>query len=147
MQPRAAAASTRTASGLEALEHSKLPLWNATQRLGDSLSDTPNFFRAFGGTLGHARVEVRNHPVRRHRVVAHKRSPLDQGDPVFAEHSVGAAVVDERRHIQALGVNPSEMSGIRSRLRELGLEPYDCLSPALMDAIATHVAKSKAKAA
>ena len=41
------------------------------------------------------------------------------------------------------GVNPSEMGGIRSRLKELGLEPYDCLSPALMDAIATHVAKSK----
>src|ERR1700742_4003980 len=38
------------------------------------------------------------------------------------------------------GVDPSEMSGIRSRLKELGLEPYDCLSPALMDAIATHVA-------
>jgi S-(hydroxymethyl)glutathione synthase len=45
------------------------------------------------------------------------------------------------------GVNPSEMPGIRSRLKELGLEPYDCLSPALMDAIATHVAKSTAKAA
>ena len=45
------------------------------------------------------------------------------------------------------GVNPSEMDGIRSRLKELGLEPYDCLSPALMDAIATHVAKSKPKAA
>jgi S-(hydroxymethyl)glutathione synthase len=45
------------------------------------------------------------------------------------------------------GVNPSEMSAIRSRLRELGLEPYDCLSPALMDAIATHVAKSSSKAA
>jgi S-(hydroxymethyl)glutathione synthase len=45
------------------------------------------------------------------------------------------------------GVNPSEMSGIRSRLKELGLEPYDCLSPALMDAIATHVAKSNSKAA
>ena len=41
------------------------------------------------------------------------------------------------------GVDPSEMGGIRSRLKELGLEPYDCLSPALMDAIATHVAKSK----
>jgi S-(hydroxymethyl)glutathione synthase len=26
----------------------------------------------------------------------------------------------------------------------LGLEPYDCLSPALMDAIASHVAKAKA---
>jgi S-(hydroxymethyl)glutathione synthase len=42
------------------------------------------------------------------------------------------------------GVNPSEMSAIRARLKELGLEPYDCLSPPLMDAIATHVAKSKA---
>ncbi len=40
------------------------------------------------------------------------------------------------------GVNPSEMSGIRLRLKELGLEPYDCLSPALMDYIATHVAKA-----
>src|SRR3979411_1230762 len=42
------------------------------------------------------------------------------------------------------GVKPDEMPVIRARLKELGLEPYDCLSPALMDAIATHVAKSKA---
>jgi S-(hydroxymethyl)glutathione synthase len=40
------------------------------------------------------------------------------------------------------GVKPSEMPGIRARLKELGLEPYDCLSPALMDAIATHAAKA-----
>jgi S-(hydroxymethyl)glutathione synthase len=40
------------------------------------------------------------------------------------------------------GTNPAEMGAIRSRLRELGLEPYDCLSPALMDAISTHVAKA-----
>ena len=33
------------------------------------------------------------------------------------------------------------MSAVRARLRELKLEPYDCLSPPLMDAIATHVAK------
>ncbi|NDV48707.1 MULTISPECIES: S-(hydroxymethyl)glutathione synthase [Roseobacteraceae] len=39
------------------------------------------------------------------------------------------------------GVDPSRMDEIRGRLRELGLEPYDCLSPPLMDAIATHVAK------
>jgi S-(hydroxymethyl)glutathione synthase len=45
------------------------------------------------------------------------------------------------------GVNPSELPAIRSRLKELGLEPYDCLSPALMDHIAAHVAKSRAKAA
>jgi S-(hydroxymethyl)glutathione synthase len=35
------------------------------------------------------------------------------------------------------------MGDVRKRLKELGLEPYDCLSPPLMDAIATHVAKSK----
>jgi S-(hydroxymethyl)glutathione synthase len=45
------------------------------------------------------------------------------------------------------GVDPSELPAIRSRLKELGLEPYDCLSPALMDHIATHVAKSRPKAA
>jgi S-(hydroxymethyl)glutathione synthase len=42
------------------------------------------------------------------------------------------------------GVKPEQMGEIRARLKELGLEPYDCLSPALMDAIATHVAKAKA---
>ena len=41
------------------------------------------------------------------------------------------------------GTPPSMMDGIRSRLTELGLPPYDCLSPALMDAIATSVAKSR----
>ena len=40
------------------------------------------------------------------------------------------------------GVSPDRMGGIRGRLKELGLEPYDCLSPPLMDAIATHVAKA-----
>jgi len=45
------------------------------------------------------------------------------------------------------GVNPNRMDGIRARLRELKLEPYDCLSPPLMDAIATHVAKASGKLA
>lgn len=39
------------------------------------------------------------------------------------------------------GAKPESMAGVRARLKELGLEPYDCLSPALMDAISTHVAK------
>ncbi len=34
------------------------------------------------------------------------------------------------------------MGAVRARLKELKLEPYDCLSPALMDAIATHTAKA-----
>jgi len=40
------------------------------------------------------------------------------------------------------GADPANMSAVRARLKELKLEPYDCLSPALMDAIATHTAKA-----
>jgi S-(hydroxymethyl)glutathione synthase len=40
------------------------------------------------------------------------------------------------------GVDPAQMAAIRARLKELKLEPYDCLSPALMDAIALHNAKA-----
>lgn len=39
------------------------------------------------------------------------------------------------------GADPKGMDAVRARLRELKLEPYDCLSPPLMDAIATHIAK------
>ncbi len=39
------------------------------------------------------------------------------------------------------GAKPEQMGAVRDRLRELGLQPYDCLSPPLMDAISTHVAK------
>ena len=41
------------------------------------------------------------------------------------------------------GADPAKMGAVRSRLKELGLEPYDCLSPPLMDLIATHTAKAK----
>ena len=40
------------------------------------------------------------------------------------------------------GTSPGDMGAIRARLKELKLEPYDCLSPALMDAIAMHAAKA-----
>ena len=39
------------------------------------------------------------------------------------------------------GASPDQMDGIRARLGDLGLQPYDCLSPPLMDAIAGHTAK------
>jgi S-(hydroxymethyl)glutathione synthase len=44
------------------------------------------------------------------------------------------------------GADPAKMPAVRARLKQLGLEPYDCLSPALMDFIATHLAKAKAAA-
>jgi len=40
------------------------------------------------------------------------------------------------------GVHPDRMEKVRARLKELGLEPYDALSPAIMDLIATHTAKA-----
>ena len=41
------------------------------------------------------------------------------------------------------GTKPSDMDAVRARLKELKLEPYDCLSPPLMDLIATSTAKAK----
>jgi S-(hydroxymethyl)glutathione synthase len=41
------------------------------------------------------------------------------------------------------GAPPAQMGAVRARLTEMGLPPYDALSPALMDAISTHVAKSR----
>ncbi len=40
------------------------------------------------------------------------------------------------------GADPAGMDEVRKRLKTLGLERYDCLSPPLMDAIATHTAKA-----
>jgi S-(hydroxymethyl)glutathione synthase len=45
--------------------------------------------------------------------------------------------------IEAGAAKPEQMGAVRARLRELKLAPYDCLSPPLMDAIATHTAKAK----
>jgi S-(hydroxymethyl)glutathione synthase len=41
------------------------------------------------------------------------------------------------------GTPTSKMGEVRQTLRDKGLEPYDCLSPALMDALAAHAAKAK----
>ena len=45
--------------------------------------------------------------------------------------------------IEAGAAKPDQMAAVRARLEELKLTPYDCLSPPLMDFIATHIAKSK----
>jgi S-(hydroxymethyl)glutathione synthase len=41
------------------------------------------------------------------------------------------------------GADPEKMGAVRARLKELHLEPYDCLSPPLMDFIASQTAKAK----
>jgi S-(hydroxymethyl)glutathione synthase len=40
------------------------------------------------------------------------------------------------------GTRPEAMPAIRKRLKQVGLQPYDCLSPALMDYLAAHAAKA-----
>ena len=43
------------------------------------------------------------------------------------------------------GVAPDQMGEIRARIRQLGLEPYDCLSPTLMDMLSTYAAEHARK--
>jgi S-(hydroxymethyl)glutathione synthase len=45
--------------------------------------------------------------------------------------------------IESGAARPKDMKKVRDRLKQLRITPYDSLSPPLMDAIATHVAKQK----
>ncbi|MGY3621137.1 S-(hydroxymethyl)glutathione synthase [Bradyrhizobium sp. USDA 10063] len=88
------------------------------------------------GTHMYGRIENKAHPF----------YGLDFVHPELFEES-GSAAPGFAAFVSSViesGAKPEDMPAIRGRLKELGLEPYDCLSPALMDAIATHVAKSKA---
>ena len=84
------------------------------------------------------RIEVKNHPFHGLDFV-HTELSSEKGwnEPEFA--AFVSSIIEQ-------GFPPDKMDGVRGRLKELGLEPYDCLSPPLMDAIATHVAKSKTHA-
>jgi S-(hydroxymethyl)glutathione synthase len=87
----------------------------------------------------YGRIENKNHPFYGLDFV-HTELSKDDGwsAPQFA--AFVSSIIES-------GAKPSEMGAVRARLKELGLEPYDCLSPALMDAIATHVAKASGKLA
>ncbi|RDW14595.1 S-(hydroxymethyl)glutathione synthase [Paracoccus thiocyanatus] len=85
------------------------------------------------GVHMYGRIENRDHPFYGLDFVHTELSDQDGWSaPEFA--AFVSSVIES-------GVDPSRMDAIRARLRELGLEPYDALSPPLMDAIATHVAK------
>ncbi len=85
------------------------------------------------GVHMYGRIENKDHPFLGLDFVHTELSPASGwSEPQFA--AFVSSVIES-------GVDPSRMDGIRGRLRELGLEPYDCLSPPLMDAIATHIAK------
>jgi S-(hydroxymethyl)glutathione synthase len=83
----------------------------------------------------YGRIENKNHPFYGFDFV-HVELSKDKGwaAPEFA--AFVSSVIES-------GAKPDQMGAIRARLKELKLEPYDCLSPALMDLIATHTAKQK----
>ena len=83
----------------------------------------------------YGRIENKNHPFYGFDFV-HPERFREKG----SAHPEFAAFVSS---IIESGAKPDQMGAVRARLKELGLEPYDCLSPALMDLIATHTAKAK----
>ena len=87
------------------------------------------------GVHMYGRIENTKHPFYGFDFI-HTELSKDQGwsAPEFA--AFVSSVIES-------GTKPEKMGAIRARLRELKLEPYDCLSPPLMDMIATHTAKAK----
>src|SRR5687768_2611992 len=87
------------------------------------------------GVHMYGRIENKNHPFYGFDFV-HTELSKDSGwsAPEFA--AFVSSIIES-------GTKPDQMGAVRERLRELKLEPYDCLSPGLMDAIATHTAKAK----
>jgi len=85
------------------------------------------------GAHMYGRIEDKNHPFYGLDFIHTELSP-DQGwsEPKFA--AFVSSIIEA-------GFDPERMDEVRSRLRELGLPPYDVLSPELMDAISEHKAK------
>jgi S-(hydroxymethyl)glutathione synthase len=86
------------------------------------------------GVHMYGRIENKNHPFYGFDFV-HTELSKESGwsAPEFA--AFVSSIIES-------GFKPEGMAAVRARLKELKLEPYDCLSPALMDAIATHTAKA-----
>jgi S-(hydroxymethyl)glutathione synthase len=87
------------------------------------------------GVHMYGRIENKNHPFYGFDFV-HTELSKDSGwaAPEFA--AFVSSIIES-------GYKPDQMGAVRARLKELKLEPYDCLNPPLMDAIATHTAKAK----
>jgi S-(hydroxymethyl)glutathione synthase len=87
------------------------------------------------GVHMYGRIENKNHPFHGLDFV-HVELSKEKGwaAPEFA--AFVSSIIES-------GAKPEQMGAVRARLKELKLEPYDCLSPPLMDLIATHTAKAK----
>jgi S-(hydroxymethyl)glutathione synthase len=87
------------------------------------------------GVHMYGRIENKGHPLYGFDFIHTELSPEEGWSPPEFAAFVSSIIES--------GANPENMGAVRSRLKELGLEPYDCLSPPLMDFIATQTAKAK----
>ena len=87
------------------------------------------------GTHMYGRIEKKDHPLYGLDFVHTELSPTSGWSPPEFAAFVSSIIES--------GFNPERMGEVRGRLRQIGLEPYDCLSPPIMDLIATHTAKQK----
>lgn len=85
------------------------------------------------GTHMYGRIEKNPHPLYGLDFIHTELSPQSGWSPPEFAAFVSSII--------EAGADPANMGAVRARLRELKLEPYDCLSPPLMDYIATFVAK------
>jgi len=86
------------------------------------------------GVHMYGRIENRGHPLYGFDFIHTERSnEAGWSPPEFA--AFVSSIIES-------GASPDNMGAVRARLRELKLEPYDCLSPPLMDFIATQTAKA-----
>jgi S-(hydroxymethyl)glutathione synthase len=83
----------------------------------------------------YGRIENQNHPLFGLDFI-HTELSSDAGwsPPEFA--AFVSSIIES-------GADPANMGAVRARIKEIGLQPYDCLSPPIMDLIATHTAKAK----
>ena len=85
------------------------------------------------GVHMYGRIENKNHPFYGLDFVHPERfREKGSAQPEFA--AFVSSIIES-------GAKPDQMGAVRARLTELGLTPYDCLSPPLMDALATQAAK------
>jgi len=89
------------------------------------------------GVHMYGRIDNANHPLYGFDFIHTELSP----EPGWAPPGFAAFVSS----IIESGADPENMGAVRTRLKQLGLEPYDCLSPPLMDFIATQLAKASGK--
>lgn len=86
------------------------------------------------GVHMYGRIENTKHPLYGFDFIHTELSP----QPGWSQPEFAAFVSS----IIEAGADPAQQGAVRGRIRELGLEPYDCLSPPLMDFISTQIAKA-----